>query len=79
MRQNSDVRLDLGQAGRVIRAGAPMTPAIERGDDDSPIACLESTNPRNLSLYERHGFEIVGQIQAGPSPTLYPMVRETRG
>ena len=47
-------------------------------DDDGLIAYLESSNPRNLSLYERHGFEIIGKIQAGTSPTLYPMIREAQ-
>ena len=55
-----------------------MRHALRRCDDDGLIAYLESSNPRNLSLYERHGFEIMGQIQAGTSPTLYPMVREAR-
>jgi hypothetical protein len=36
---------------------------------------LESTNPRNLSLYKRHGFEPIGTIQQGSSPPLYPMLR----
>jgi hypothetical protein len=41
-------------------------------------AYLESSNPRNISLYERHGFEIIGLIQAGGSPTLTPMLRRPR-
>ena len=57
---------------------ALMTRALERCDEDGLIAYLESSNPRNLSLYERHGFEIIGKIQAGTSPTLYPMIREAR-
>jgi ribosomal protein S18 acetylase RimI-like enzyme len=47
-------------------------------DDDNKLAYLESTNEANLSLYKRHGFEIVGKIQAGNSHVLYPMVREPR-
>jgi hypothetical protein len=42
------------------------------------VAYLESTNPANLSLYVRHGFEVVGQMQAGRSPPLFPMVRQPR-
>ncbi len=41
-------------------------------------AYLESTNLRNVPLYERHGFEIVGTIQAGGSPTITPMLRKSR-
>jgi hypothetical protein len=39
---------------------------------------LESTNPRNISLYRRHGIEQLGTIQAGSSPTLVPMLRRLR-
>ena len=31
-------------------------------------AYLESSNPKNMSLYERHGFESMGRIQIGDSP-----------
>ena len=41
-------------------------------------AYLESSNPRNISLYERHGFELLGTIQAGSSPPLFPMLRKPR-
>ena len=30
-------------------------------------AYLESSNPRNMSLYERHGFESMGKVQIGDS------------
>jgi hypothetical protein len=41
-------------------------------------AYLESSNPRNISLYERHGFERLGTIQSGASPTMVPMLRPPR-
>jgi ribosomal protein S18 acetylase RimI-like enzyme len=41
-------------------------------------AYLESSNPRNIPLYQRHGFEIAGQIQHGSSPTIVPMLRRPR-
>jgi ribosomal protein S18 acetylase RimI-like enzyme len=37
---------------------------------------LEATNPKNVRLYERHGFEVVGTIQVGTSPPLVPMLRK---
>ncbi len=51
---------------------------LEAVDNDKKLAYLESTNEANLSLYQRHGFELVGNIQAGNSPSLFPMVREPR-
>jgi GNAT superfamily N-acetyltransferase len=38
-------------------------------------AYLESSHPRNVPFYQRHGFEVIGTIQAGASPTMYPMIR----
>lgn len=38
-------------------------------------AYLESSNPRNISLYQRHGFEAIGSIQSGRSPAMTPMIR----
>jgi len=36
---------------------------------------LESSNPRNIPFYERHGFELMGQIQVDDSPLVHPMIR----
>jgi GNAT superfamily N-acetyltransferase len=52
--------------------------ALERCDRDRTPAYLESSNPRNVPLYERHGFVAMGTIQAGSSPTLVPMLRSPR-
>ena len=52
--------------------------ALERCDRDKAPAYLESSNPRNVPLYERHGFEALGSIQIGSSPTLVPMLRRAR-
>lgn len=49
--------------------------ALERCDRDGLPAYLESSNPRNIPLYERHGFVAMGRIQAGSSPTVVPMLR----
>jgi len=51
---------------------------LARCDRDRIPAYLESTNPRNISLYRRHGFEALGAIQSGSSPTLVPMLRRPR-
>jgi ribosomal protein S18 acetylase RimI-like enzyme len=47
-------------------------------DRDRTLAYLESTNPKNISLYERHGFELLGTIQVGTSAPLFPMLRKPR-
>ena len=49
--------------------------ALEIIDRNSLPAFLESSNPRNISLYERYGFEVVGRIQIGSSPPVHPMIR----
>jgi GNAT superfamily N-acetyltransferase len=41
-------------------------------------AYLEATSPRNVPLYERHGFEPLGTIQRPGSPPIVPMLRRPR-
>jgi len=57
---------------------ALMAYALERCDRERLAAYLESTNPRNITLYERHGFVKAGLIQSGSSPPIVPMVRRAR-
>ncbi|HXW04943.1 MAG TPA: N-acetyltransferase [Vicinamibacterales bacterium] len=57
---------------------ALMRYALEQCDRQHLPAYLESTNPRNITLYRRHGFEELGRIQVGRSPTLVPMLRPAR-
>jgi GNAT superfamily N-acetyltransferase len=46
-------------------------------DTDSVPAYLESSNERNLALYERNGFRVVGELRAlGHGPTIWRMWRE---
>jgi ribosomal protein S18 acetylase RimI-like enzyme len=60
------------------QANALMAHALARCDRDRMPAYLESSNPRNISLYLRHGFELLGTIQAGSSPPIVPMLRRPR-
>jgi len=55
-----------------------MKHALRIIDEQHLPAYLESSNPRNLSLYKRHGFEEMGVIQSGSSPAIVPMLREAR-
>ena len=57
---------------------ALLKTSLEQCDSDGLPAYLESSNPRNISLYRRFGFEVVGEIQCGRSPTMYPMWREAQ-
>ena len=47
-------------------------------DREDKLAYLESTTPSSVRLYQRHGFELLGTIQVGSSPQLFPMVRKPR-
>jgi ribosomal protein S18 acetylase RimI-like enzyme len=47
-------------------------------DRDGTLVYLESTNPNNLPFYERHGFNLLGTIQVGPVPPIFPMLRRPR-
>ncbi len=47
-------------------------------DEQGVPTYLESSNPENIPLYERHGFQVLGRIQAGSSPVITPMLRPCR-
>jgi len=57
---------------------ALMAYALAQCDREHAPAYLESSNPRNISLYKRHGFEIIKTIQVGASPPVVPMLRKPR-
>ena len=47
-------------------------------DELGEAAYLESSNPRNMSLYERFGFRFLKKIQVGSSPQLNTMFRQPK-
>ena len=49
--------------------------ALKIVDEQGKIAYLESSNPMNMSLYERHGFETMGRVEFDDSPPAHPMIR----
>lgn len=57
---------------------AILKESLRRCDADGATAYLESSNPKNIPLYERHGFEVMGVVQPGDFPPLYPMIRPAR-
>ena len=71
------IGVDVTKRGRGY-GSALLRHALERCDRDHLPAYLEATSPLNKPLYERHGFEELGVIQAGSSPPLWPMQRKPR-
>jgi ribosomal protein S18 acetylase RimI-like enzyme len=58
--------------------GSLLRHALEQIDREGRTAYLESTNPANIPLYQRHGFEVIGTIQVEDSPALFPMIRRSQ-
>jgi ribosomal protein S18 acetylase RimI-like enzyme len=71
------IGVDTAKQGRG-HGSALLAYALERVDRERRPAYLESTNPANVPLYQRHGFEVVGTIQVGEVPPMIPMIRPPR-
>jgi ribosomal protein S18 acetylase RimI-like enzyme len=69
------IGVDPAQQGKGC-GSALLAYALARCDLDGEPAYLESSSPKNIPLYKRHGFELLGTIQVGSSPPLFPMLRE---
>lgn len=57
---------------------ALLQPCLEIVGRDHLSAYLDSTNHRNIPFYERHGFQVTGERQAGACPPLTSMLRDAR-
>ncbi len=68
-----DIKMQGGGRGALI-----MKEQLRVCDESNTIAYLESSNPANLSFYERHGFETMGEINVGNPATMTPMIRYPR-
>jgi ribosomal protein S18 acetylase RimI-like enzyme len=56
---------------------AMLREVLNPADAAGVPAYLESSNERNLTLYRRHGFEVVDEIRAlGTGPTIWRMWRD---
>jgi GNAT superfamily N-acetyltransferase len=71
------IGVDPGKQNRGT-GSALMAYSLLQCDADGLPAYLESSNPRNISLYERFGFEQIGTIRHGDSAPLFPMLRKAR-
>jgi len=49
--------------------------ALALCDRDGTPAYLEASTARSRMLYQRHEFEVVGEIQVGSSPSVWAMLR----
>ncbi len=59
---------------------AVINAVLERADEEGVPAYLESSNPRNIPFYARHGFEVREEVDCGKgAPTCTTMWREPRG
>jgi len=57
---------------------ALLQDTLRRCDRDHVAAYFESTNPANITLCQRYGFELRGTIQVGSAPPVFPMLRPAR-
>jgi ribosomal protein S18 acetylase RimI-like enzyme len=72
------IGVDPSQQGKGF-GSALMRHVLIQCDRDNTRAYLESTSPKSIPLYERLGFHLLGTIQIGASPPLFPMLREPGG
>lgn len=55
-----------------------LQPVLARCDAEGVASYLESSNPRNMTLYRRQGYEQIGELPLPDGPSLYPMWRNPR-
>ena len=73
----STIGVDAAHQGKGLGAKL-LQGGLARCDEEGLIAYLESSNPANISLYERHGFNVEAEIRKGDSPPVFPMLRPAR-
>jgi ribosomal protein S18 acetylase RimI-like enzyme len=70
----SEVAVDPAYQGKGLGSSL-LKVCLKKCDSDGRPAYLESTNPSNLPLYKRMGFEQIGLIETDRAPPLFPMLR----
>ncbi|HEY7316670.1 MAG TPA: GNAT family N-acetyltransferase [Candidatus Binatia bacterium] len=69
------IGVDPGKQGNGY-GSALLKYSLELCDREGKLAYLEASSTKSIPLYKRHGFELVGTIQVGSSPPLFPMLRK---
>jgi ribosomal protein S18 acetylase RimI-like enzyme len=69
--------VDVAVQGRGL-GGELMEHCLMTVDEDHLPAYLDTPNPKSISFYERYGFEVTGQAQAGACPPVLAMLRAAR-
>lgn len=57
---------------------ALIAPVLAKCDEEGVPAYLESSKESNIAFYNRHGFEVMDELQVKGGPKLWPMWREPR-
>ncbi|HEX9970148.1 MAG TPA: GNAT family N-acetyltransferase [Acidimicrobiales bacterium] len=60
------------------RGTALLTSVLAQADREGQPTYLESSSPRNQSLYHRHAFQPIGEVRVDDSPPLTVMWRQPR-
>lgn len=60
------------------RGSALLSHVLAKADAEGRPTYLESSSPKNQSLYHRHAFEVIGELQVADSPPLTLMWRTPR-
>lgn len=55
---------------------ALMQPVLDRCDKERLPAYLESSKQANIPFYNKHGFEVIEELQIPDGPRLWPMIRQ---
>jgi ribosomal protein S18 acetylase RimI-like enzyme len=69
------IGIDPPQRGKGLGA-ALMRHALAECDRSRTLAYLESSDPRNIGFYQRHGYELLGTIESGARSPIFPMLRK---
>lgn len=60
-------------------ASALLREALRRLDELEQLVSLKTSDPRNVRLYSRHGFEVAATTHVPDGPVVYSMTRESSG